>query len=514
MSQVVRDISFDIQAGETLGIIGESGSGKSVSALAISGLLPQTATVTGQIAFQGKILNTLPTRHLEAIRGRDIGMIFQEPLTALNPLHTIERQIAEPLFRHQSITRTAAKARVLELLDMVELDNLKSRLGAYPHELSGGQRQRVMIAMALANTPALLIADEPTTALDVTVSQTILELLRKLQKELGLGILLITHDFGVIRRAADRVAVMQNGQIVETLGTEAFFKDAQHPYSRHLLSSSPKGSGNPFPEDAPILLEAKNFAVRYPIKGGLLRLTKGHTEAVAPLDITLRRGETLGIVGESGSGKSSLVYGLLGLTGAGTIPPESTRTFEGQDLNALSPKQLREWRARAQIIFQDPYGALSPRLSVGEIIGEGFSVHQPSLPKPAREAAIVTALADVGLEADMQHRYPHEFSGGQRQRIAIARALVLRPQLLILDEPTSALDLSTQAQILELLKGLQHRHGLSYIFISHDLAVIKAIANSLLVLKDGRVMERGSATEILTNPKSPYTKALLEAAFL
>ncbi|MGV8831198.1 MAG: ABC transporter ATP-binding protein [Devosia sp.] len=503
-----RSISFDIASGETVALVGESGSGKSVTALSVLKLLPPTAQLTGQILFKGQDLVSAPPAELRAVRGNDISMIFQEPMSSLNPVHTIEKQIAEVLAIHRGLRASAARTRTLELLDAVGIPDPKSRLAAYPHQLSGGQRQRVMIAMALANEPDLLIADEPTTALDVTVQAQILTLLKDLQKRLGMAMLFITHDLGIVRTIADRVCVMTNGEIVETGPVGPLFANPQHAYTRHLLAAEPRGTPPAADETAPTLVDVKDLKVWFPIKRGLLRRTTGHIRAVDGVDFSIRRGETLGVVGESGSGKSTLGYALLRL-----LPSEGQIVVLGNALQSRSWKAMRPLRADLQIVFQDPFGSLSPRLSVDQIIGEGLAVHQPHLSAAERDARVVTALEEVGLPPETRFRYPHEFSGGQRQRIAIARAMVLSPKFVVLDEPTSALDVSIQAQVVDLLRDLQNRHGLTYMFISHDLKVVRALANRLIVMRDGKIVEQGDAADVFAAPKSDYTRTLMAAAF-
>ncbi|MEO9298100.1 ABC transporter ATP-binding protein [Devosia alba] len=503
-----RNVSFDIAPGETLALVGESGSGKSVTALSVLKLLPPTARLSGQILFRGQDLVTAPPADLRAVRGNDISMIFQEPMSSLNPVHTIEHQIGEVLAIHRGLRTSAARARTLELLDAVGIPDPKSRLASFPHQLSGGQRQRVMIAMALANEPDLLIADEPTTALDVTVQAQILVLLKDLQKRLGMAMLFITHDLGIVKTIADRVCVMTEGEIVEAGPVAPLFARPQHAYTRHLLAAEPRGTPPASDTTAPVIVEVSDLKVWFPIKRGLLRRTIGHIRAVDGVDLTIRRGETLGVVGESGSGKSTLGYALLRL-----LPSKGRIVVLGNDLQTRSWKAMRPLRADLQIVFQDPFGSLSPRLSVDQIIGEGLAVHQPRLNTVERDARVVAALQEVGLPPAARFRYPHEFSGGQRQRIAIARALVLQPQFVVLDEPTSALDVSIQAQVVDLLHDLQQRHGLTYLFISHDLKVVRALANQLIVMRDGKIVEHGPAADIFAAPKSDYTKTLLAAAF-
>ena len=508
----VDKVSFDLQQGETLALVGESGSGKSVTALSILQLLPYPLAQhpTGSsVRFEGGELVGGSEESLRKIRGNRIAMIFQEPMTSLNPLHTIERQIGEILTIHKGLSGEAARRRIIELLGVVGLgEQAEKRLDAYPHQLSGGQRQRVMIAMALANDPAILIADEPTTAVDVTIQAQLLKLLRELQKKLHMAMLFITHDLGVVRKLAHRVCVMQKGRIVESGPVKHVFDNPKHEYTRHLLEAEPKGNPVTPPADAKPLVEAKDVRVWFPIKGGVFRSTKGYVKAVDGIDFLLKEGHTLGVVGESGSGKTTLGLAVLRLeTAQGQI------VFNGTEIQGLRQSDMRPLRREMQIVFQDPYGSLSPRLSVGEIIGEGLKIHRIGKDDGERERRIVEALEEVRLDPETRHRYPHEFSGGQRQRIAIARALVLKPKFLVLDEPTSALDMSVQAQIVDLLRELQERHRLAYLFISHDLRVVRALADEVMVLKDGKVVERGSAGQIFDAPRQPYTKALMAAAF-
>jgi microcin C transport system ATP-binding protein len=507
----VRGVSLDLDRGETLALVGESGSGKSVTALSVLQLLPYPAARHGpgsSIRFEGRELIGAPPELLRQVRGGRIAMIFQEPMTSLNPLHTLERQINETLFLHKKIGAKAARNRALELLELVGLPEAEKRLGAYPHQLSGGQRQRVMIAMALANEPDILIADEPTTALDVTIQAQILKLLKDLQSRFGMALLLITHDLTIVRKVADRVCVMTQGKIVESGPVETIFTRPQHPYTQRLLAAEPKGRPVTMGPLPPVLLTASDLRVWFPIKAGVLRRTTGHVKAVDGIDFALHAGRTLGIVGESGSGKTTLGLALLRL-----ISSTGGISFEGKDISAISSSRLRPLRREMQIVFQDPYGSLSPRLSVGEIVAEGLDVHRIGGSALERQELIEEALHEVGLGPDSIDRYPHEFSGGQRQRIAIARALVLKPKLIVLDEPTSALDMSVQAQIVELLRELQRRHEVAYLFISHDLRVVRALAHEVIVMKDGKVMESGSADRIFDAPQHPYTMALMAAAF-
>ncbi|RVN61461.1 ABC transporter ATP-binding protein, partial [Sinorhizobium meliloti] len=503
-------ISFDIKRGETVALVGESGSGKSVSANSILKLLPYPAAShpSGEILFNGKDLLKASDDELRHVRGNDVTMIFQEPMTSLNPLHTIEQQIGEILEIHQDLKGAAARARTLELLEQVGIREAEKRLGAYPHQLSGGQRQRVMIAMALANRPELLIADEPTTALDVTVQAQILELLKSLKDEHGMSMLFITHDLGIVRKIADRVCVMTKGKIVETGPTAEIFANPQHAYTRHLLASEPRGEPPPSDASRPIVIEAKDMKVWFPIKAGFLRRVVDHVKAVDGIDLTLRVGQTLGVVGESGSGKTTLGLALTRL-----ISSKGRIAFVGEDIDAYSFREMRPLRNRMQVVFQDPYGSLSPRMSIADIIGEGLKIHEKALTDGERDQRVAAALEEVGLDPATRWRYPHEFSGGQRQRIAIARAMVLKPQFVMLDEPTSALDMSVQAQVVDLLRDLQRKHNLAYLFISHDLRVVRALANEVIVMRLGKVVEQGPAERIFEAPTEDYTKALMAAAF-
>ncbi|MBQ9351180.1 MULTISPECIES: ABC transporter ATP-binding protein [unclassified Phyllobacterium] len=509
-SIAVDHVSFDIAQGETVALVGESGSGKSVSALSILKLLPYppASHPSGQILFNGQDLLDSDENDLRRVRGNDITMIFQEPMTSLNPLHTIEKQIVEVLKLHQGMADKPARQRTLALLHEVGIREPEKRLDAYPHQLSGGQRQRVMIAMALANKPKLLIADEPTTALDVTVQAQILQLLADLKKAQGMSMLFITHDLGIVRKIADRVCVMTKGKIVETGPTRQIFDNPQHEYTRHLLAAEPKGNPPSADLSAAPVMRGEQVKVWFPIKQGFLRRTVDHVKAVDGIDVTIRAGQTLGVVGESGSGKTT-----LGLALSRMISSQGVIRFGEKDINQFSFKQMRPLRRELQIVFQDPFGSLSPRMSIADIVAEGLAVHEPKLSADERDARVVAALKEVNLDPENRFRYPHEFSGGQRQRIAIARAMVLNPRFVMLDEPTSALDMSVQAQVVDLLRGLQQKHNLAYLFISHDLKVVKALANDVLVMRNGKAVEYGPSEEIFANPKSDYTKALMAAAF-
>ena len=506
----VDRVSFRIRKGETVALVGESGSGKSVTALSVLRLLPYptAAHPSGAIRFKGRDLIKLPKRELRHVRGNDITIIFQEPMTSLNPLHTIEKQVGEILLLHAGLTGAPARARIIELLTQVGIPDPATRLNAYPHQLSGGQRQRVMIAMALANEPDLLIADEPTTALDVTVQAQILTLLKELQTRLGMAMLFITHDLGIVRKLADRVCVMKEGKIVEEGTIERVFHAPEHPYTKALLCAEPRPDPAPLQPDAPLVIETDDLKVWFPIKRGLLRRVVGHIKAVDGVSIAVRKGETLGIVGESGSGKTTLGLAILRL-----ISSQGPITFLGNKIDGLKFKAMCPVRHNMQIVFQDPYGSLSPRMSVSDIVEEGLWVHHPDLSAEERERRVVRALEDVGLDPASRFRYPHEFSGGQRQRIAVARAIVLEPTFVVLDEPTSALDMLIQAQIVDLLRALQKRRNLTYLFISHDLRVVAALASRVVVMRHGKVVEEGPAAELFANPKSDYTRALFAAAF-
>ncbi len=509
LAPAVRDVSLYVEEGETVALVGESGSGKSVTALSILQLLADSAEASGSIRYQGRELMGAGKKTMRDVRGDDILMIFQEPMTALNPLHTIERQIAESLILHRGVKGGEARMRVLELMHKVGIRDPETRLGAYPHQLSGGQRQRVMIAMALANGPDLLIADEPTTALDVTVQAQILELLDELKAEMGMGMLFITHDLGIVRKFANRTCVMQGGEIVESGPTWKIFSAPEHPYTKRLLGAEPTGTPDPIPQpDAAPVVRGENVRVWFPIRKGLLRKTVGHVKAVDDISVSIRPGETVGVVGESGSGKTTLGLALLRL-----IQSQGRIVFLGKEIQGLNQRQLRPFRRNMQVVFHDPYGSLSPRMSIAQIIDEGLRVHDIRSPDGDSRAVIAAALEEVGLEADMMDRYPHEFSGGQRQRISIARAMALKPDLVVLDEPTSALDMSVQVQIVDLLRDLQKRYNLAYMFISHDLKVVRAMAHRVIVMRQGLVVEEGEGDAVFDNPQTDYARTLMSAAF-
>jgi len=503
---VVRGVSFDIKAGETVALVGESGSGKSVTALSTVRLLPESAHIEGSILYRGKEMTTADKRALERVRGNDISFIFQEPMTSLNPLHTLEKQIGESLALHQRLTGAAARVRIIELLTKVGLRDPESRLSNYPHQFSGGQRQRIMIAMALANEPDLLIADEPTTAVDVTIQAQILDLLADLQKSEGMALLFITHDLGIVRKIADRVNVMQNGKIVEAGETGAIFDKPTHPYTQKLLAAEPSGAPEPVPEAASTILTTKNLKIWFPIRRGILRKTVGHVKAVNDASFEIREGETLGVVGESGSGKTTLALAVMRL-----LSSDGKIAFLGRDVQGLRNRQLRPLRKDMQMVFQDPYGSLSPRLTIEQIVAEGLRVQGL---QPGQDAHVLVAdiLREVGLDPTTMGRYPHEFSGGQRQRIAVARAMILRPKLVVLDEPTSALDMTVQVQIVDLLRDLQKKYRLAYLFISHDLKVVRALSHKVMVMSQGDVVEHGTCEQVFSNPETEYTKTLMAAA--
>jgi len=506
----VRGVSFDIAAGESLGLVGESGSGKSVTAMSILQLLPypEARHAGGSIVFRGQELMGAPEKTMRAIRGDRIAMVFQEPMTSMNPLFTIGKQISEVLVYHKSMQKDAAHNRTLELMRLVGLPDPEQRINSYPHQLSGGQLQRAMIAMALANEPDILIADEPTTALDVTIQAQILALIKDLQQRFGMAILWITHDLSVVRKMADRICVMSDGEIVEHGSVEDIFQRAKHPYTQRLLASEPKGKPVKAPANAPIIMAADNIKVWFPVKTGLMKRTQGYVKAVDGISVEVQEGHTVGVVGESGSGKTTLGRALLRL-----LSSEGGIRFEGNEVQNLTTEEMRPLRREMQIVFQDPFGSLSPRMTVARIVGEGLRINKIGATKAERDEMVVQALDEVGIDPAGRNRYPHEFSGGQRQRIAIARAMVLKPRFVVLDEPTSALDRSVQAQIVDLLRDLQERHKLAYLFISHDLKVVRALSDSVVVMKDGKVVEAGPADEIFDDPKEEYTQALLKAAF-
>ena len=506
-ASAVNGVSFSVGAGETVALVGESGSGKSVTALSTVGLLPDSARVTGSVRYRGAEMIGASRSTLRGVRGNDVSFVFQEPMTSLNPLHPLEKQIGESLAIHQGLTGRAARPRILELLEKVGMQDPERRLRDYPHQLSGGQRQRVMIAMALANRPNLLIADEPTTALDVTIQAQILDLLAELRNAEGMGLLFITHDLGIVRRIADRVCVMQAGEIVESGPTQEMFRAPRHPGTRKLLAAEPSGRPEPVPAGAPETLRVEDLRVWFPVKRGLLMRTTGYVKAVNAATLVVRAGETLGVVGESGSGKTTLALAIMRL-----VSSEGSIVFLGRDVQGLRSRTLQPLRRDMQMVFQDPYGSLSPRMTVEQIVAEGLSVHGVA-PGRSRRRMVEELLEEVGLEAAMIGRYPHEFSGGQRQRIAIARAMILRPRLVVLDEPTSALDMTVQAQIVGLLRDLQMKYGLAYVFISHDLKVVRALSHKVLVMRGGDVVEAGDAAAVFGAPRADYTRALMAAAF-
>lgn len=507
VTPAVKGVSFTVNRGETVALVGESGSGKSVTALSTVQLLGEAALVEGSVLYDGQQMIGASEAKLRAVRGNDISFIFQEPMTSLNPLHTIEKQLGESLALHQGLTGAQARARIIDLLQKVGIREAESRLADYPHQLSGGQRQRVMIAMALANGPELLIADEPTTALDVTIQAQILDLLADLKRDEGLSMLFISHDLGIVRRIADRVCVMQGGEIVEQGPVEEIFANPQHPYTRKLLAAEPKGTAEPIDPAAPEIVSTDDLKVWFPIKRGFLRRTVGHIKAVNGATIRVRAGETLGIVGESGSGKTTLALAIMRL-----IESRGPILYLGRDISNLGGKGLRRLRRDMQIVFQDPYGSLSPRMTVGQIIAEGLGVHGVEKGRDPRQM-VAAMMEEVGLDPEAMDRYPHEFSGGQRQRIAIARAMILRPKVVVLDEPTSALDMTVQVQIVELLRGLQRKYGLAFLFISHDLRVVRAMSHQIMVMRAGEVVEQGSTAQVFDAPKTDYTRALMAAAF-
>jgi microcin C transport system ATP-binding protein len=505
--EAVKGVSFDVDHGETVALVGESGSGKSVTALSTVSLLGDNAEVTGSVHYDGQEMVDADQKLLRKVRGNDISFIFQEPMTSLNPLHTLEKQLGESLALHQNIVGDEARARIVDLLHKVGIHDPESRLGSYPHQLSGGQRQRVMIAMALANKPDILIADEPTTALDVTIQAQILELLSELKQSEGMGLLFITHDLGIVKRFADKVCVMKDGEVVEAGPVDEIFANPQHDYTKMLLNARATGRPDPVPESAPTVAETDALRIWFPIQAGLLKRTVGHVKAVNEATINVRAGETLGIVGESGSGKTTLALAIMRLIGS-----EGGITFQGTDIRNIKTRNLRALRKDMQIVFQDPFGSLSPRMTCEQVIAEGLGVHGNPDGRDSR-TLVAEVMTEVGLDPDTMHRYPHEFSGGQRQRIAIARAMILRPKLVVLDEPTSALDMTVQAQIVDLLRDLQKKYGLAYLFISHDLNVVRAMSHKIMVMKQGDVVEAGDSESIFANPQTDYTRELMAAAF-
>jgi len=506
-THAVRGVSFHVNKGETVALVGESGSGKSVTALSTVQLLGDSASVSGSITYEGTQMVGASEAALRKVRGNDISFIFQEPMTSLNPLHTLEKQLAESIELHQGLSGNETRAKIIELLNKVGIHNPESRLGAYPHQLSGGQRQRVMIAMALANGPELLIADEPTTALDVTIQAQILDLLEELKRDVGMSMLFITHDLTIVRKIADRVCVMKDGEIVEHGPTADIFDYPKHPYTQMLLAAESVGGPPPVPDNAPVVAETDGLRIWFPIHRGLLKRTVGHVKAVNDATLSIRAGETVGVVGESGSGKTTLALAIMRLQKS-----DGRISFQGRDIQDLSQRQMRPLRSEMQIVFQDPYGSLSPRMTVAEIIAEGLSIHNVD-PGRSPDALVAEIMAEVGIDPALRDRYPHEFSGGQRQRIAIARAMILRPKLVVLDEPTSALDMTVQVQIVELLRDLQQKYGLAYLFISHDLKVVRALSHKVMVMKQGDVVEAGDADAIFDAPQNEYTKTLMAAAF-
>ncbi|MBK8770074.1 MAG: ABC transporter ATP-binding protein [Rhizobiales bacterium] len=504
----VNGVSLDVSAGETLAIVGESGSGKSQLMMAAMGLLAGNGEARGEARFGGQNLIGLAKKDLNSIRGRRVTMIFQEPMTSLDPLYTVGSQLIEPIMQHQQMNAAQAEARALEMLELVRIPDARRRMASYPHEMSGGQRQRVMIAMALANNPELLIADEPTTALDVTIQAEILELMADLQKRLGMAMIFITHDLNIVRRIAQKVAVMRRGEVVEEGTTNVIFARPAHAYTKALLEAEPTGRKAPVPASAPVILCGTDTRVSFALGGGFFSKPTAILRAVDRVSVTLRRGQTIGIVGESGSGKSTLARALLRL-----LPSEGAITFEGRSIARLDAAAMRPLRRQLQVVLQDPFGSLSPRMTAGQIITEGLLVHEPGISSAERDRRAVKAMEEVQIDPSLRNRYPHEFSGGQRQRIAIARAIILKPKVVVLDEPTSALDRQVQKQIVELLRDLQTANGLSYLFISHDLAVVRAMADHIMVMKDGRLVEEGTPDDVMDHPRNPYTRRLMAAAF-
>jgi oligopeptide transport system ATP-binding protein len=504
----VKGVSLHVNAGETVAIVGESGSGKSQMMMAAMGLLASNGEAEGRVLYRGRNILGLPKKELNRVRGEKITMIFQEPMTSLDPLYSIGSQIVEPIMHHQGIGYEKARARAFAMLKLVRIAEPERRLRSYPHEMSGGQRQRVMIAMALANDPDILIADEPTTALDVTIQAEILDLMKGLQQRLGMGMIFITHDLNIVKRIAHRVYVMRHGEVVEEGETKAIFSAPRHDYTKALLAAEPTGRKAAAPAGAPVILDGTDVRVTFRIGGGFLAGPPIELKAVDRVSVRLKRGQTIGIVGESGSGKSTLARALLRL-----LPSEGAIVFEGRSIARLDKQEMRPLRRELQIVLQDPFGSLSPRMTAGQIVTEGLLVHEPSISARERDSRAARAFAEVGLDPASRNRYPHEFSGGQRQRIAIARAIILKPKLVVLDEPTSALDRQVQKQIVELLRDLQTAHNLSYLFISHDLAVVRAMADHIMVMKDGRLVEQGTPDEVMDHPHEDYTKRLMEAAF-
>ncbi len=507
--EAVKGINMYVKAGETIAVVGESGSGKSQTMMAAMRLLASNGEATGTIAYRGANLLTLSKAELNEVRGRKITMIFQEPMTSLDPLYSIGNQLMEPIMRHRHIGKEEARREAIKMLKLVRIPEPERRMKSYPYEMSGGQRQRVMIAMAIANDPDLLIADEPTTALDVTIQAEILNLMADLRKRLGMSMIFITHDLNIVRRIADRVYVMRLGEVVEEGETRAIFSKPKHPYTKALLAAEPTGHKDPVPKSSPTMLDGTDMRVTFKVGGGFLAGDPIYLKAVDRVSVTLKRGQTIGIVGESGSGKSTLARALLKL-----LPSEGSIHFDGRNIEKLDPQQMRPLRKQLQIVFQDPFGSLSPRLTSGQIVTEGLLVHEPSISTRERDRRAAQAFTEVGLDPANRNRYPHEFSGGQRQRIAIARAIILKPKVVVLDEPTSALDRQVQKQIVELLRDLQKVHNLSYLFISHDLAVVRAMADHIMVMKDGRMVEQGSPEQIFDHPHEDYTKRLMAAAFV
>lgn len=503
--EAVRGIDLDVKSGETIAIVGESGSGKSQTTMAIMGLLAQNGKASGQALYRGQDMIGMSDQQLNKIRGAKITMIFQEPMTSLDPLYRIGEQLAEPLRFHGGYTKKTARPRIIELLKLVGIPEPERRIDSYPYELSGGQRQRVMIAMALANNPDILIADEPTTALDVTIQAQIMELLADLQKRLGMAIIFITHDLGIVKRFADKVYVMRSGEVVEAAETQKIFHAPEHDYTKMLLDAEPEGNKNPPPADAPVLLQADNVTVSFDLKKGWLK-GKNVLKAVNDISLTLKEGQTIGVVGESGSGKSTLGRAILRL-----LKADGKIAYLGKEL-PFDPQAMRGLRRELQLVFQDPFGSLSPRMTIGRIITEGLLIHEPSLTAKQRDQRAGEALLEVGLDPSMRNRYPHEFSGGQRQRIAIARTMILKPRIIVLDEPTSALDRSVQKQVVTLLRDLQQQHGLSYLFISHDMAVVRAVSDYVIVMQNGKIVEQGDTVQVFDHPREPYTKTLMQAA--